>query len=949
MGAELRQYDDYPEMDAEDLDFIRELEAEEEEILTGHGYRNRHVTREVVPELKALRNMDDTYRRRTYTGSGRTTERSAATIEGSESGLRMPGTRKHRTVMAEARPTRPTRPSRNGQVRPARPERAATEGGSARGEGAPRRRPSGGRGGKKSLSNKFDTAFQNNKPLFFLISRAMIPFIFFYYEVIFNLTTVRDFFGMHAIFILLFSIFFGMIGSILSSISRSRKVNMIVKAVVIFLPVIPFLVEYFVYLQFKVFYDLNTVIHGAADAAGGFKADIFRLITSFQGITHIILYLLPTVAFIIFELKIDKKHLLSLKTGWRRKVKMGVVTIASYLVALILIMCIKSYREVYTDKYYFESAVTDFGFMTGLRKEVRRKMTNADQKRGFDVAKVDDSTTGEPAPGGNTPTEGTSGSAQASEVATTEQKKTYMPNRYPISFSELAQKDEGTYADLDEYVASLNATMQNDYTGIFKGKNLIFLSAEAFSGDIIDPKLTPTLYRLSTKGINFTDYYQQATAGTTGGEYQNIMGMLPTMGGQSMKQTADYNNYFTMGSQLNRLGYYGKSYHNNDYTYYSRQMTHINLGYSDGFEGVGNGAEEYISGGWPESDVEMIKGTIGQYINKQPFNVYYMTVSGHSIYGRDVNAMSKKHWSQVENMPYSEPVKGYIAANLELEDALTYLVDNLEKAGIADDTVIVLAADHFPYGLDNDAALGEMPYLSELYGYNVTNYMQRDHNRLIIWSGCLEKMDPIIVDTPVSSIDILPTLSNLFGTEWDSRLLPGRDVFSSATPIAFNLNYNWKTDKGLYVGGEFVPNNAAEKLPDDYVDQMSSLVSNKINYCYKVLETDYFGHLYNLGVFPEIKKEYDYTKNKGMKQYTPTTDLPGKDQGTGQGNNAGGTGGTGQDAGTGGTGQDAGTGGTGQDAGAGGTGQDAGTGGTVDQGNAAGDPNVGNADGTAGN
>ena len=129
-------------------------------------------------------------------------------------------------------------------------------------------------------------------------------------------------------------------------------------------------------------------------------------------------------------------------------------------------------------------------------------------------------------------------------------------------------------------------------------------------------------------------------------------------------------------------------------------------------------------------------------------------------------------------------------------------------------------------------------------------------------------------------------------------------------------------------------------LPDDYVDQMSSLVSNKINYCYKVLETDYFGHLYNLGVFPEIKKEYDYTKNKGMKQYTPTTDLPGKDQGTGQGNNAGGTGGTGQDAGT---------GGTGQDAGAGGTGQDAGTGGTVDQGNAAGDPNVGNADGTAGN
>ena len=311
MAAELRQWDDYPE---EDLEFIRELEAEEEDILAGRRSGTRYVTRETVPELRELRKNEIIMPTTRNTGrsrqsAGRSTGRTASS-----------GTRR-----AAARPVRSnTRQS----------VRASVEE-----EGAGSRRPSSGngKGRKKTLSQKFETGFQHNKPLFFLISRAMIPVIFFYYEMIFNLTTVRDFFGMHAIFILLFSVFFGMIGSVLSSISRSRKVNMIVKAVIIFLPVIPFLIEYFVYLQFKVFYDLNTVLHGAADAAGGFKADIFRLITSFQGITHIILYLLPTVAFLIFELKIDKKHLLSLKTGWRRKIKMGIVSIACYLVALIFI------------------------------------------------------------------------------------------------------------------------------------------------------------------------------------------------------------------------------------------------------------------------------------------------------------------------------------------------------------------------------------------------------------------------------------------------------------------------------------------------------------------------------------------------------------------------------------------------------------------------------------
>ena len=222
-----------------------------------------------------------------------------------------------------------------------------------------------------------------------------------------------------------------------------------------------------------------------------------------------------------------------------------------------------------------------------------------------------------------------------------------------------------------------------------------------------------------------------------------------------------------------------------------------------------------------------------------------MTFSGHNSYNFRYNDMAWKNREYVEDLPYSEIVRAYLAANMELEHAMAYLVGRLEEAGIADDTVIVLCADHFPYGLDYEATLGHMPCLSELYGYDVENYMDRDHNRLIIWSGCLEDEDPIIVDSPTSSLDILPTLLNLFGLDYDSRLFVGRDVFSDADPLVFDLFYNWKTDFGRYLSatGTFEPYDENAVIPEGYVDRMKTVVKNRIKYCEAVVDNDYFRHV----------------------------------------------------------------------------------------------------------
>ena len=128
--------------------------------------------------------------------------------------------------------------------------------------------------------------------------------------------------------------------------------------------------------------------------------------------------------------------------------------------------------------------------------------------------------------------------------------------------------------------------------------------------------------------------------------------------------------------------------------------------------------EQWVTWQWPQSDLEMLEGTFDNLYGKAtPFNVYYMSVSGHSNYDPWDNAMAQKNWDRVADLPYSDRVKGYLAANVELDRAMEALLKRLKQQRIYRKTVIVISADHFPYGLDDDAPLGQLPYLSELYGY----------------------------------------------------------------------------------------------------------------------------------------------------------------------------------------------------------------------------------------
>lgn len=492
----------------------------------------------------------------------------------------------------------------------------------------------------------------------------------------------------------------------------------------------------------------------------------------------------------------------------------------------------------YLAQYDFNAAIEEYGVVVSMVTEISG-LGNQEDGMTLDPADLQIPTVpAETVPADDTVTE------------PTEEIKIYAPHVIPgLDFEALAQNESNsTIRTLYTYLAAQTPAKENEFTGLFRGKNLIFITAEAFNYTVIDPELTPTLYRLATKGIEFTNYYEPLWSGcTSGGELVNLSGLAMNCEMNTYSKQKPFN---TIGRQLMNEGYFSRAYHNNVYTFYDRHKTHTNLGY-EAFIGMGNGMEEGVKDVWPQSDLEMFDFTLPQYIDHQPFSVYYMTVSGHCRYNRLGNAQSKKNWDLVTDLPYSDGVKAYIAANLELEKALASLVSQLEDAGIADDTVIVMAPDHYPYGLGTAWGL-KKDGLAELYGVKKYDLFQRDKNTLILWSGCLEDMD-LQIDAPVCSIDILPTLSNLFGVTYDSRLTIGRDVLGEEEAISLWPDYSWVTEKGSYLasGRKFTPAEGAE-IPEGYVERICSIVTNKVKFSRMVQ---------NCLFFTDLQEELDKLQN----------------------------------------------------------------------------------------
>lgn len=409
------------------------------------------------------------------------------------------------------------------------------------------------------------------------------------------------------------------------------------------------------------------------------------------------------------------------------------------------------------------------------------------------------------------------------------------PNVMNVDFISLAKNEnDDVIRTLHEYFAQALPTNKNEYTGMFQGYNLIMITAEGYSPYAVHKELTPTLYKLNNEGFIFNNFYTALwQTSTSDGEYVAMTGLIP-VGTRSMYRSR--NNYipFSLGHQFNRLGIDSKAYHNHTYTYYQRDETHRNLGYD--YIAKGNGLE-LKSDVWPGSDVELMEDTVHRFIEEGQFHVYYLTVSGHMNYTFAGNSMSFKNRELVKNLPYSSEGKAYIACQIELDRALEYLISRLDEAGVLDNTVIALSADHYPYGW-------EKAQLDELAGHDIEANFEIYKNNFILWNNGMK--EDIIIDKPCSSLDILPTLSNLFGLEYDSRLLMGRDILSDVTPLVILSDRSFITDKLMYNSAtKEIKKLTDEEIPEGYIKGINSIIKNKFTISDIILAKDYYSYVFD--------------------------------------------------------------------------------------------------------
>ena len=413
-------------------------------------------------------------------------------------------------------------------------------------------------------------------------------------------------------------------------------------------------------------------------------------------------------------------------------------------------------------------------------------------------------------------------------------------NELDIDFEMLQTESNPSLKQLSEYFKNASKTNKNEYTGMFKDKNLIFILAEGFNEIAVNPEVTPTLYKLTHEGFVFNNFYSPVFLSTTGGEFQAMTGLIPTQEILSSWKKPGKELLLSLGNVFNNLGYDVNAYHNWTYNYYSRDITMPSLGFNN-YLACWNGLENYMNcRKWPTSDIELMNQTSDMYISGDTkFMTYYITLSGHAEYNFGGNYIAAKNKQLVEHLNYPSAIKAYLATQIELDKSLELLIKKLESAGVLEDTVIALVGDHYPYTIDIDT-------INEVSSYKKDDVVEVNRSNFVIWNN---NMEVIEVDKVGSQIDVLPTLLNLFGIEYDSRLLVGKDILSNSEGLAIFSNRSWVTDKGTYFanGKTFIPKEGAE-IPENYVDYMNNEIANKYVISKLIVEHNYYKYVLGNGI-----------------------------------------------------------------------------------------------------
>ena len=634
--------------------------------------------------------------------------------------------------------------------------------------------------------------------LLFLISILFLETVFSY--VIFSGIN-----GDNIINISLYSVIISAFLSMITGIFKD-KTNTVITAIVLFIIGVLFSIQLVFYNVFKTFVSFS--ILGLSDQLNSFIGETIRAII--DNIVYIIILLLPFILYLIFKKKINLEK--NTKHSYLIYLCIFIISVSLFIVR---IRTTKNTENGVYSLYYDVNSIAlnleKLGVCNSYGIDIYRAIFGFDET----IVMVNEE--------------------ENEDVVENKEDDViiYDKNTLDINFAKDTKNSD--IKKINEYMQESSGTYKNEYTAKYKGYNLIYIVAESFSEIGVSEELTPTLYKLTHSGFVFDKFYTPNTLSTIGGEFQALTGLYPDSSILSTWRKGT--NYFPygLGTIFKDLGYKTYAYHNNWYGFQDRHKYLKSQGFTN-YIGCSNGMEKRMNcKSWPESDLEMMKGTVNDYINnEEPFLAYYMTVSGHFSYNFSDNSMASKNRKYVNNLNLSTAAKAYTATQIELDRAMEYLINKLEETGKLDNTIIVLMADHYPYNLD-------LKSVNSLSSYERDKVVEVNHNALILWN---KNMETVHINKACMSSDVLPTVYNLFGIDYDSRLFTGRDILSTSKGIAVFSNRSWVSDRGTYFtsGSKFVPT-GDDNIEEDYVTNTSNDIRSRLSIAKLIVKNDYYKYL----------------------------------------------------------------------------------------------------------
>lgn len=629
-------------------------------------------------------------------------------------------------------------------------------------------------------------------------------FVFFliYEEIIFEVLTVpnTENLVLKVIFLILSALIFDTIMNFFKKEHRKRLFFILTIGISII-----YIVYYLYYKIFQNVLSVYSVMHGT-QAIQFTDVILGRIIKNWYGI---LLFVLPIIGLIVFRKKLDfyKSHMELLVNA--------IFIVILYAISLGVIAVTSNENDINSNKnlYYNinnpNSNLKSFGLLPSIRLDLCRTITGFEGKQLY----IYENENGE------------------EKVINTEEY-----NVLDIDFKNLIENEEDkTIKEISEYLSKQEPSKKNEYTGMFKGKNLVVVVAESFSQLAIREDLTPTLYKMYNQGFEFKNFYTPLfPVSTADGEYLTDTSLVPAEGTWSIETVAGNYMPYSYANVLKKEGYKTFAYHNYDYTYYNRDKYLETMGYET-YLGGGNGLEDRMNlKENPSSDYEMVKTTIDDYINEEHFLAYYMTMSGHMDYNK-TNAMVVKNWDMVKDLPYSDKAKSYLATQIELDRAMEELINRLENAGKLDDTVIIITGDHYPYGLTLDE-------MNEISTFERDRVFEKFRMPFVLYNSAIK--DSLEIEKYASSLDVLPTMLNLFGVKFDSRLLMGRDILSDSEPLIIFSDRSYIESDGRYDSNSeiYISNNGEEKT-EEQILKTKKEIYHKYRYSRLILQNNYYRKL----------------------------------------------------------------------------------------------------------